>query len=69
LQASYRLRGPGWGFWALEISGWALLEDELAFCIADANPEGEGHSQVLPGGMGTLGWRCTSWIGTLWWSC
>jgi hypothetical protein len=37
LQASFRLRGPGWGFWALEISGWVLLlEEGVALGIADA---------------------------------
>jgi len=66
LQASYRLRGPGWGFWELEISGWALLEDELAFCIADANPVGEGHRQVIPRRHGPTGWSCTSCSVTPW---
>jgi hypothetical protein len=35
LQTKCRLRGPGWGFWILEISGWVLLENELALGIAD----------------------------------
>ena len=38
LQASDRLRRPGWGLWALDISGWALLENEQALGIAVAYP-------------------------------
>jgi hypothetical protein len=36
LQTKCRLRGPGWGFWELKISGWVLLENELALGITDA---------------------------------
>jgi hypothetical protein len=36
MQTSYRLRGPVWGYWALENSGWLLLEDGLALGIYDA---------------------------------
>ena len=49
LQTKCRLRGPGWGFWILEISGWVLLENELALGIADPYPVGERHSQLISG--------------------
>jgi len=36
-------------FCALEASGRVLLENELALCIADADPVTPGHSLVIPG--------------------
>jgi hypothetical protein len=35
-------------FCGLEASGLVLLENELALCIADADPVSEGHSLVIP---------------------
>ena len=35
-------------FCALEASGRVLLENELALCIADADPVTPGHSLVIP---------------------
>ncbi len=49
------------GYFALEGSGRVLLENELALCIADADPVTPGRSLVIP--------RCTSRSGTRWWSC
>jgi hypothetical protein len=48
LQASYACRETGCVFCALEGSGRVLLENELALCIADADPVSEGHSLVIP---------------------
>jgi diadenosine tetraphosphate (Ap4A) HIT family hydrolase len=48
VQASYGHREEGCVFCALEGSGWVLLENELALCIADAYPASEGHSLVIP---------------------
>ena len=42
LQASYAHRQDSCVFCALETSGWVLLENELALCIADAYPVSEG---------------------------
>jgi diadenosine tetraphosphate (Ap4A) HIT family hydrolase len=48
LQASYASRKAGCVFCALEASGRVLLENELALCIADADPVTSGHSLVIP---------------------
>jgi hypothetical protein len=48
VQACYGHRGAGCVFCALEGSSRVLLENELAFCIADAYPVSEGHSLVIP---------------------
>jgi len=48
LQASYAHRQDGCVFCALEASGRVLLENELALCIADADPVTRGHSLVIP---------------------
>ena len=48
LQASYAHRQDGCVFCALEASGRMLLENELALCIADADPVTPGHSLVIP---------------------
>ncbi|MEA5423547.1 HIT family protein [Synechococcus sp. CCY9202] len=48
VQASYGHREAGCVFCALEGSGRVLLENELALCIADADPVSEGHSLVIP---------------------
>jgi hypothetical protein len=48
VQASYGHREAGCVFSALEGSGRALLENELALCIADGYPVSEGHSLVIP---------------------
>ena len=48
LQASYASREAGCVFCALEASGRALLENELALCIADPYPETPEHSLVIP---------------------
>jgi diadenosine tetraphosphate (Ap4A) HIT family hydrolase len=48
VQASYGHRVAARVFCALEGSGRVLLENELAVCIADAYPESEGHSLVIP---------------------
>ncbi|WP_198948215.1 HIT family protein [Synechococcus sp. MW101C3] len=47
MQASYGHRVAGCAFCSLEGSGRVLLENELAFCIADAYPVSEGHSLVI----------------------
>jgi hypothetical protein len=47
-QASYASREAGCVFCALEASGRVLLENELALCIADADPVTPGHSLVIP---------------------
>jgi len=48
LQASYARRQDSCVFCALEASGRVLLENELALCIADADPVTPGHSLVIP---------------------
>jgi diadenosine tetraphosphate (Ap4A) HIT family hydrolase len=48
LQASYTHRQDVCVFCALEASGQVLLENELALCIADADPVTPGHSLVIP---------------------
>ncbi|MCS5699661.1 HNH endonuclease [Cyanobium sp. FGCU-52] len=48
VQASYGVRQEGCVFCALEGSGRVLLQNKLAFCIADAYPVSEGHSLVIP---------------------
>ena len=48
LQASYAHRQDSCVFCALEASGRVLLENELALCIADADPVTPGHSLVIP---------------------
>jgi hypothetical protein len=48
LQASYASREAGCVFCGLEGSGRVLLENELALCIADADPVTPGHSLVIP---------------------
>jgi hypothetical protein len=47
LQASYASREAGCVFCGLEVSGRVLLENELALCIADADPVTPGHSPVI----------------------
>ena len=47
-EASYGIREAGWVFSVLEGSGRVLVENELALCIADANPVTPGHSLVIP---------------------
>ena len=47
VQASYGHREAGCVFCALEASGRVLLENELALCIADADPVTPGHTLVL----------------------
>ena len=47
MQASYGHSEAGCVFCALEGSGRVLLENELALCIADADPVTPGHSLVL----------------------
>ena len=69
VQASYGHREAGCVFYALEGSGRVLMVNELALCIADANPVSEGHSLVIPLRHGPTGWSCTSRNGTPWWSC
>ena len=48
VQASYGRREAGCVFCALEASGRVLLENELALCIADADPVTPGRSLVIP---------------------
>ena len=48
LQSSYAHRQDSCGFCALKASGRVLLENELALCIADADPVTPGHSLVIP---------------------
>jgi diadenosine tetraphosphate (Ap4A) HIT family hydrolase len=48
MPASDGKREADCGFCALEGSGRALLENELALCIADADPVTPGHSLVIP---------------------
>ena len=48
LRASDGRREAGCVFCALEGSGRVLLENELALCIADADPVTPGHSLVIP---------------------
>jgi ATP adenylyltransferase len=48
MRASYGHREAGCVFCALEGSGRVPLENELALYIADAYPESEGHSLVIP---------------------
>ena len=48
MQASYGHREAGCVFCALEGSGRVLLENELALCIADADPVTPGRSLVIP---------------------
>ena len=46
--ASDGRRKAGYVFCALEASGRVLLENELALCIADADPVTPGRSLVIP---------------------
>lgn len=46
--ASYGTREAGCVFCTLEGSGRVLLENELALCIADADPVTPWHCLVIP---------------------
>jgi ATP adenylyltransferase len=48
MPASDGRREAGCVFCGLEASGRVLLENELALCIADADPVTPGHSLVIP---------------------
>jgi diadenosine tetraphosphate (Ap4A) HIT family hydrolase len=56
-------------FCALEASGRALLENELALCIADAYPVTPGHSLVIPLRHVADGLALHQRSGMQWWSC
>ncbi len=62
LQTSYASREADCGFCALEGSGRVLLENELALCIADADPVTPGHSLVIPRRHGSR--NQIRWAGT-----
>jgi hypothetical protein len=53
-------------FCALEASGRVLLENELALCIAGADPVTPGHSLVIPRRHGSG--NQIRWAGTVRWS-
>jgi hypothetical protein len=65
LQASYASREAGCVFCALEASGRVLLENELALCVADADPVTPGHSLVIPRRHGSR--NQIRWAGTVRW--
>ena len=66
IPASEGRREAGGGFCALEGSGQVLLEDELALCVADADPVTPGHSLVIPRRHGSR--NQIRWAGTVRWS-
>ena len=66
MPASEGRREADCGFCALEASGRVLLGNELALCIADADPVTPGHSLVIPRRHGAR--NQIRWAGTVRWS-